>query len=104
MFFGVMKKGLLPPPRWRTLVCLVESKGDRGPYPNPKVVGWLNALCLNRDLGHLRNAVLELQGAGQAHLEGPVGPPAGVSAFGRPPEVQEEGGTGGTPRRKKKKV
>ena len=61
LYFGVIKKDLLPPPEWRTCVSLVESRGDRGPYPNKKVSDWLYSRCLHRTLTHLRQEVLAPQ-------------------------------------------
>ena len=54
LYYGVIRKGILPPPKWRSCVSLVESRGDQGPYPNLKVSEWLNKRCLGRDQSDLQ--------------------------------------------------
>ena len=58
LYYGVIKKGLLPTPSWRSMVCLVCSKGDRGPYPDPKVSEWVNSRNCGRGLQDLKGALL----------------------------------------------
>lgn len=95
LYYGVIKKDILPPPGWKSMVSLVESKGDRGPYPNQKVADWLNSRCQQRGLEHLKQAVAALHHQGGSGPEDPggTGRPPGDGEAGHPPgKTQEEGG------------
>ena len=103
LYYGVIKKDILPPPKWRTCVSLIESKGDRGPYPDPKVAEWLDQRNLLRDRHFLRRQVEASGGQGEAEPQDPggTGRPPRPSGAGEPlGEKLEEGG--GTPSEKKK--
>ena len=38
LYFGVVKKNILPPPTWRTMVCILDSNGFEGPKPRAVIM------------------------------------------------------------------
>lgn len=99
LYYGVIKKDILPPPEWRSFVCIVDSRKVRAPYPINKVQRWLNERNQGKGLQALKEAVRALSGRGGVGPGDPGGTarPPGVEAPETPPEEQEEGGEGTPP-------
>ena len=104
LYYGVIKRPFFPHHGGRQWYAWWSPKGTGVPTPNQKLP--TGSMHVHRDLGHLRQAVLELKGQGGAGPENPggsEGPLGDVATLDRPPEAQEEGGTGVPPLPKKKK-
>ena len=84
LYYGTIKKDILPPPNWRTVVCLVDSREKKGPEPTPKIRKWLAQRCKAKGLHELIE-VLDTQRV-----------PEETEAHTPPPKGREEGGEPGT--------
>ena len=95
LYYGVIKKGILPPPEWRSFVCLVDSRKVRALYPINKVQRWLNSRNQGKGREDLEQAVLALNGRGGVGPEDPGGTarPRGLGEVPETPTTsQKEGG------------
>ena len=64
LYHGCIKKGLLPPPKWKSVVCLIDSTGDRRPVPTKKYSRWLAAQSRGLDLQALWDSHFPPHGGG----------------------------------------
>ena len=98
LYYGVVKKEILPPPRWRTCVRLVESDGSHGPYPISRISEWLDKRCLQRDRPYVQQQAEALLSCWEQDSQD-TGVPAGPQGLSESPRPHgkglEEGG--GTP-------
>ena len=98
LFYGVVKKEILPPPKWGVLVCVLDSRVRPGPPPRPKVKSWLAAHTGNLGLSELQAFLRGRRGKEKittlVEVSGsiPESPHASSKLVVDPPCPQEEGG------------
>lgn len=54
LYYGAVKVDMLPPPQWRTMVCVVDSTGGGFPPPSPRMTKVLQQEAKHYGMDHLR--------------------------------------------------
>ena len=95
LYYGAIKKDILPPPEWRTVIFLVDTRVKRAPEPLPRHAKWLAERNQGKGLRELWEVYYGAPGGGaQNQPKGPKGPAAILPT----PEPVRPGGGGVPPR------
>lgn len=55
LFYGAVRKKILPPPDWRVMICWIDSTTYQGPPPKAKVLTWVREHCEGKGLRELQD-------------------------------------------------
>ena len=96
LYYGAIKKDILPPPEWRTVIFLVDTRVKRAPEPLPRHAKWLAERNQGKGLRELWEVYYGAPGGGAPKIS-PKGP-RGPQQFYLPPSRYGREGGGVPPR------